>query len=159
MPYGPPSLNASGTLFPRRFVSINNSVDGGTNSATDWTATQSVTGQPIYGISQPGTEYGPETAADLGQAATSGKQFQVWGPGESQAWLEVSGLVTAGDYLISDASGRGVSLNLATLTATAIGYYFVGAIAYESQTLSAASGVSSTPIQVIVWPQVIPSPL
>lgn len=105
--YGPRFL-AGGTIMPFRFVRL----------SSPFTVIQA-TGltDRIIGISQPGTRQAPGTGGS-GEAALAGEPINVFGDGE-EALLELGGTVAVGDYLRSDASGRGVALTFTSGAGTA----------------------------------------
>lgn len=121
------SLTASGSISPSRFVA---------GSAAEWTGQQASTNVRVVGISQEGTVDAPGTGGSA-YAADDGDPFRVYGEGEDTV-LELGGTVSAFDYLKSDSSGKGVTVDL-----TATSTQNVGAIAYEN-------GVSGEKIKVKV---------
>jgi len=99
MPNTPPQLNARGDIRPFRFVSL--------DVSTDYGATESNANSEIIGVSQGGTREAPIPGASV-NAAESGDTFRIYGDGDI-CRLKIGGTVTAGDRLISDADGQGVS--------------------------------------------------
>jgi len=126
-----PSFVASGNISPSRFVAL--------STAQDFTVLQGTDVLVPFGVSQPGTQEAPGTAADSGYAATDGKVIKVYGPGET-ALLELGGTVTRGDWLKPDANGKGVTASIASATVI---YYGARAL---------RSGVSGEKVPVYVFP-------
>lgn len=118
------TYTASGNISPARFVAQVSGSDFRVFQATG-------TSKPI-GISQYGTIYAPGTDADLGYAGVDGKQLLIKNPGED-ALLTIGGVVSAGDFLVPDSSGRGVTASL-----TATGHQDIGAFALESSATTGA---------------------
>lgn len=120
------SFIATGTIQPARFVSMD------TTGGNLFSVIQSVLNDTkIIGISQPGSEDAPGTTGAASDAARSGASLQVYGPGDV-CLLEIgAGGITAGDWLESDANGKGITASLASATAV---YY--GAKALETAAAS-----------------------
>lgn len=122
---------ASGNIYPSRFVSI---VSGSRGYVAQATAST-----PVAGVSTEGTFYAPGTAADSGYAGVDTYPVPLKGPGRT-CLLKLGGTVSAGDRLVSDASGQGTKLDV-----TATGHQYIGAVALDN-------GVSGSLIRVQVWP-------
>ena len=88
------SYTASGNISPMRFVKL---VTG-----SDYTVAQCGANDSIIGVSQIFTQ-----SFDTVYAATDGNVVGVSDPTQVPL-LELGGLVSAGDYLNSDSSGKGV---------------------------------------------------
>jgi len=112
-------LTARGNIAPFRFVRVDTSSENGCVQAGDNT--------DIIGIAQGGTNK-PEVAGLISAqyAAENGQPVRVAGVG-AVTLLEVGGNVTAGQYLKSDANGKGVPV---ATTGTVIQNY--GAMALQS---------------------------
>jgi hypothetical protein len=95
----PASAIASAAIYPCRFV-IKDTTDSGQ-------VTQSGANGRVYGISQRDTRRTPYVET-LGRAAIAGEPVGVYLENE-ECLLELGGTVTAGDYLKSDADGKGVT--------------------------------------------------
>lgn len=91
-------FRAGGNVSPARFVKING----------EYTVTQCGAGEMPVGISQEYVRYAPGTAWDDTYAATSGQYLLVYQPGALCA-IDAGHTVTAGDFLKSDANGRGIT--------------------------------------------------
>lgn len=119
------SYVASGNIDQAVFV--------GAVSGNDFKCYQiaATSGKPI-GISQNASIYAPGTDADSGYAGVEGKTLRVFGPGE-EALLKIGGVVSAGDFLVPDSTGRGV---VASLTSTS--HQDIGAYALESSSTTNA---------------------
>lgn len=90
---------AGGNIAPSRFVVLGSA----------GTVTQAGAGTNVWGIAQPSTRNISLAGLDDGYAAVSGDVVNVYGPGDDECLLEVAGTVTAGQYLKSDADGKGVA--------------------------------------------------
>lgn len=88
------SYTSGGNISPSRFVAI--------SSGVDYTAIQCDASKEPVGISQKWLETYNAT-----YHATSGRPVSVLGVGAT-AFLELGGTVSAGDFLKSDADGKGV---------------------------------------------------
>jgi hypothetical protein len=97
-----PNYLAGGTISPCRFVTP--------DASNDTRVTQAVAGSPIAGISGASTET-PPTPSNTSYHATTGNPCRVHGSGE-QALLELGATVTRGQYLVSDANGKGIPFDL-----------------------------------------------
>lgn len=129
-----PNFIANGTIQPSRFVKLDTTAGKLFNVLQAAASTDST----LIGISQPGSFDPPGTTGSATDAARAGQELSVYSIGDV-CLLELGGTVTAGDYLMSDASGKGV---IATLTdGTTIRH--IGAKALES-------GVSGEKIRALV---------
>lgn len=117
-----PSFTAGGNISPSRFVSASGSFHVGQATGA--------TNAPI-GVSQAGVRRAPGTGLDDGYAAISGEGLRVFGVGET-CLIDTGDVVTAGQYLKSDANGRAVPVDTSLTT---LQYY--GARALETNTASA----------------------
>lgn len=108
---------AGGDIAPARFVKLH---------TTEGQAVQCGAGEAIFGISQPSTRRLALAGWDDGFAAKSGENVNIIGPGDDEGLLELGGTVTVGQYLKSDADGKGV--------AATTDKDFVGAQALQSGT-------------------------
>lgn len=111
------SFIAAGNIAPSRFVKQ--------TTTADHKVSQAGAGEALIGIAQKGSRNTPYSTLDDGFAAIAGEDLLVFQPGDT-APLELGGTVTVGDYLKSDASGKGV-------TASADGEHY-GARALEAGT-------------------------
>ena len=110
-----PQFFASGNIYPSRFVRISNA----------YRVQQTGNNGRIIGVSQSGTRRFPDTLnTNTGYAAISGEPVGVFGDGYAGVYLELGGNVTAGDFVKSDADGKGV-------TSTGAAADNVGAIALQ----------------------------
>lgn len=91
---------AGGNIAPSRFVKLDTTVGQ---------AVQCGAGEAIFGISQPSTRRLALSGWDDGYAAISGENINIIGPGDDEAHLELGGTVTHGQYIKSDADGKGVA--------------------------------------------------
>jgi len=107
---------ANGDIRPSRFVKIDATL---TTPNQGNRCLECDAGETPIGVSQKGTRYTPLTGLDNGFAASAGQGLQVYGLGQV-APLELGGTVAPGDYLKSDADGKGV--------AASVGEYY-GAVA------------------------------
>lgn len=120
----PPNLIAGGSIHPSRFVTI----DTGHND----TCAVATANAKIIGITMEGTNYPPLSDLSLdGHAADEGDYVKLYGLGDV-CLLEAGDVITAGDRLKSDSTGRGVPI---ATTGTTIQH--IGAIALEA---AAAAG-------------------
>lgn len=118
-----PVFKANGTIAPSVFVKIDTSADGYVIQATDGSSSH---GDVAIGISQPGMKRPPGVAgSDTTIAAEAADPILVYSLGDV-CLLTFGGTVTRGDYLKSDANGKGI-----TASTTADN---VGAIALQSGT-------------------------
>ncbi len=86
-------------IAPSRFVKL----------GTDGTVTQCGSNEDPYGISQPSTRNQALTGWDDGWAGVAnGPPINVFGPGDDEAPLELSGTVNTGELIKSDTNGTGV---------------------------------------------------
>ena len=131
MAIGSPHLLANGDIRPARFVKLTYG-DGGVAKAFEADANES----PI-GISQEGTNTAPIPGVTSDKAAEQGQGLQLHVEGE-ECLLELGGTVAVGNFVKSDADGKGVA---AATTGTDVQY--VGATALES-------GVAGNKIRVKV---------
>lgn len=104
--FGSFSKVAGGNIAPSRFVKLSTTAEG--------RVLQCGAGEAIYGISQPSVHNialsgGGFTTPDDGYAAVAGEMLNIYGPGDDTVMLELGGTVTVGDYLKSDADGKGVN--------------------------------------------------
>lgn len=117
---------ANGNIVPSRFISA--------DTTTDNRLVQTGANGKIVGVAGQGTRNTPyqSGAANLndGNIAIAGENFPWYGPTDT-CWLEVGGVVTAGDYLESDSQGRGVT--------SSVDGHFYGAIAQQSAPLGAGT--------------------
>ena len=116
-----PRYIAGGTIEPCRFVKADATGPFKVIQAAAIT-------DKIVGISQPGSHDAPGLSGSGTDAAVSGESINVLGLGE-EGLLELGGTVDEGDYLRSDANGKGVALAF-TFSGTATAFY--GARALEA---------------------------
>ena len=133
----PLSLVANGDIRPSRFVNLD------ATASDDHLSLEANANEKIVGISDDGTNYPPIEGLPGGVsitalAAEAGQAFKAHGHGTHGCLLELGGTVTAGDFLKSDADGKGVSI---ATSGTTLQRY--GAIALEG-------GASGGLIPVIV---------
>lgn len=96
------SYAPNGNISPNRFVKADTTTTGGY-------VVQAGAGDPVLGVSQPGTRQAPLSGLDDTYAGVAGgPHVEVATPGD-RTWLQTGGAVTWGDYLKSDSSGRGVT--------------------------------------------------
>src|SRR5262249_39352494 len=89
-------------IAPSRFVKRSTTADA--------QFLQAGAGDRIAGISQVGTRQTPYGGLDDGFCAIANENFHVFLPGvDKEAFLELGGTVSPGDYLKSDANGAGVT--------------------------------------------------
>lgn len=136
MPSRSPNFIASGNINPSVFVKV--------DPANNFAALQAGVGDQPVGVSQEGTRNPPGVLGSDGFAAHAGETLTVFGEG-FECLLTFGGNVTAGDYLVPDASGRGITL----VPATGLNKY--GAQALES-------GVLGEKRRVVVMNGVFKSP-
>lgn len=122
----PLAARANGTIRVSRFVKI--------DPADNNSIKEADANERIFGISHEGARVAPipEVTTDPGEAAQAGESCRVYYPGDGVdgrtcLLLIGSGGCTAGDYLKSDADGKGVAL-----AETAGSKEEVGAIALET---------------------------
>lgn len=95
------SFVADGNIYPSRFVKL-------TAASADGRVLACGAGERAYGISQKSTRRVPYVDSS-GYAAQVGEPIKVYDrPGEKCA-LELGGTVARGDFLKSDANGKGVT--------------------------------------------------
>lgn len=112
----PPVLKASGTIRQCRFVKISGNFTGAEADANE----------RVIGISYQSSRTAPlNDLAPTSDHAISGDQIQMYGVGDV-CLLEYGGTVTAGEYLKSDADGKGV-----TIASSGTTPQYVGAIALD----------------------------
>jgi hypothetical protein len=90
-------LQASGTIRSARFCKVSG----------DFTVAECDAGEKVIGVSQVGSKTAPIPSVTTPVAAESGDSLQLHGPG-ALCNLTLGGTVTAGDWLMSDADGKGV---------------------------------------------------
>lgn len=98
---GSTSLRATGNIYPSRFVKLDTSADS--------SVAQCGNDGKAFGISAEFKKGAPITNA-VAYAAESGDDLAVYTEGEI-CLLEYGGTVTRGDYLRSDANGKGVAID------------------------------------------------
>lgn len=122
-------LIAKGDITPSRFVKLDATagVDFGVLQAAAAT-------DRIFGVSQVGSRKFPSStgSADDALAAKNNETLEIFQDG-NECPLEIGAAVVPGDYLKSDASGRGIPMTFSENVAT-----FYGAVALEH---GAAAGV------------------
>lgn len=123
------SFIATGNVDACRFVKIDTAGDG--------KCAQASTNERPIGISEDGSRQAPGTAADDGHLAIATENVAIYGPGR-KCLLDIAGTVTAGTYLKSDSSGKGV----AALT--------TGTVVQEHGAVALQAGVSGQRILVEV---------
>src|SRR5262245_21897153 len=119
MPLTNPAFQATGDIFPSRFVKINGSHK----------VAQAGTNERAMGVSTEGTKFPPGSQGLSApyKAAEAGDNLTVYGDGDI-CLLEIgSGGVTAGDLLKSDTNGKGV-----TSPQTETSLVYIGAVALET---------------------------
>lgn len=94
------SFVANGTIRPSRFVKFDTSGPG--------LVLEADAGEAVVGISGPGTRFAPWDELDDGNHAVAGENCRVYQDGEKRVMLELGGTVDEGDWLKSDADGKGV---------------------------------------------------
>jgi hypothetical protein len=99
--FGSYSGRAGGNISPARFVKRSSS--SGESVITQCSASSD---QP-WGISQRSTRRMALSGWDDGYAAVSGDDINVFGPGDDECMLELSGTVATGGNIESDANGCG----------------------------------------------------
>lgn len=95
-----PPMVAGGNIAPSRFVKP--------STAAGNKCLQCGAGEMPIAISQRGTRNTPYSSLDDGYAAIAGESVHLYGNGET-ALLELGGTVSPGDFLKSDADGKGVT--------------------------------------------------
>ncbi len=100
------SLVAGGNINPSRFVTQ--------STTSDRVCTLSASGDKPIGISNPGSHLTPLLSFDDGFAAIAGEDLFVYDKDDSEAWLELGGTVTAGDFLKPDGSNTGKGITATT---------------------------------------------
>ncbi len=90
---------ASGDVFPARFV----------KQSGDFTFAQAVANDPLFGISQVGTNTAPIPGVTSDKAAVAGQHMRIHKPSE-RTLLQLGGTVVGGDRLKADADGKGVAI-------------------------------------------------
>ncbi len=108
------TYQASGNINPARFVAQ--------MPGSDFQVIQSTASTRPVGISHNGTQEAPGTDADAGFAATNGRLLRVYNTGE-EGYLELGGVVSAGDFLVSDSVGRGVTASLTSTSNQTLGAF------------------------------------
>ena len=126
----PINYTAGADIEPCRFVIHSTVADHTVIKGVDAAA-------PYAGISQEGAAAAPTSGSNT-RAGASGDPIRVYGNGE-ECTLELGGTATRGLMLISDATGKGVTVGSYSSSAV----QFVGAIALEA-------GVSGEKIRVRV---------
>jgi len=96
---GSTPLTAGGNIYPCRFVKYSD----------DYKVTQATANDPVFGISQMGTNVPPIPDVTSQYAAVSGQTLHVFQDGE-ECLLELAASLTAGTKLKSDANGKGVAV-------------------------------------------------
>jgi hypothetical protein len=103
------NAQANGNIYPSRFVSIDPAALG----AGDFKVIEDiVVAQPVFGVSQPGTDYPPLADSHVtvaGYAAIAGEQLLIYTDGD-ECTLELAGTVTAGDLLKANATTDGKAI-------------------------------------------------
>lgn len=98
--FGSYSKLANGNVSPCRFVKL----DSDQGRVVTCGA-----GENMYGISSPHTRRLALSGWDDGFAAVAGENLNIIGPGDDEGLLELGGTVTHGQYIKSDADGKGVA--------------------------------------------------
>lgn len=100
--FGSFSKLPGGNIYPARFVKLDGSNVG--------KALQCGAGEAVFGISTPHTRKFALSGYDDGYAGVDGDgAMNIIGPGDDEALLELGGTVTHGQYVKSDADGKGVA--------------------------------------------------
>lgn len=131
-----PNLRAGGTIQPATFVKV---------TTTDDTGVAAGSNDKVIGISGVGTKDPPGVTGSGTYHAQSGDGVELLGIGDIGLLLAGSGGWTAGDFLVSDASGQGITAPTSGSPAN------VGAIALET---TAASSYGR--VQVVIF-QMLPT--
>lgn len=97
----PGSFVAGGTIRPSRFVKFDTSGPGKVLEAD--------AGEAVVGISGMSTRWVGWDELDDGNHAVAGENCNVKQDGEKRVALELGGTVDEGDFLKSDADGKGVA--------------------------------------------------
>lgn len=90
---------ANGNIAPCRFVKL----------GTTGRVTQAGAGEQPFGVSGQGTRNAPYGSLDDGYHAIAGEDCEVHGPPEKDVSLDIGGTVAIGNFLKSDANGKGVA--------------------------------------------------
>lgn len=109
-------LIAGGTINPSRFCKLSTTLDN--------TVLECDANEPVVCISSESAQDAPIPGSGA-DAAVSGEAFKAYFPGDF-CLLELGGTVAPGDYLKSDADGKGV---VAAVTGTTMQH--VGAVAWQ----------------------------
>lgn len=96
-----PNLIAGGTIYPHRFVKV--------STAADNTALQGSANAAVIGISGVGTKDAPGVTGNT-YAAAAADPLEIFGLGDIPLLEAGSGGFTRGDWLKSDADGKGVPI-------------------------------------------------
>lgn len=108
-----PNFVANGNITMCRFVKV--------DTSGNQKVLQAGSNVDVVGIAQNFSDYAPIPSVATQYAAVAGEVIKVAGDGE-QALLEIgSGGCTAGDYLVSDTNGKGVSAATTGPTAQFVG--------------------------------------
>jgi len=92
----------AGDISPSRFVKLDPSNTG--------MVLQAGSNESVFGISSPTTRRMALTGWDDGLAGKLGDgAMNIIGPGDDEGLLEIAGTIAHGDYIKSDANGKGVS--------------------------------------------------
>jgi hypothetical protein len=92
-----------GNISPSRFVIL----------GTDGTVTQAGANGDVYGISQPSTRNQALTGWDDGYAGVAnGPPINIFGPGDDECPLELSGTVNTGEAIKADTNGTGIKASV-----------------------------------------------
>ena len=115
MPVGSPGLEfiANGTIQPSRFVKLDTTA--GKNFYVIQAAAAGDT--TVIGISQPGSYDPPGTTGAATDAARQGLPLMVYTLGDVCLLKAGTGGWTAGDFLVTDANGAGVTVTLSGTSA------------------------------------------
>lgn len=100
MPTQNPNYVAGGTIYPKRFVTL--------QTDADLTVEQSGADEQAVGVSGIGAKYAPIPEVTTNPHAEDGDQPVVHGAGE-EAYLTSGEAVAAGVYLKPDTNGKGVA--------------------------------------------------
>lgn len=91
---------ATGDIYPARFVKA---------GAGGFSVTQCGANDPVFGVSQFGTNGPPIPGVTFDKAATVGQTLRVHKPGE-QCFVQAGAAITSGNRLKADADGKGIPL-------------------------------------------------
>ena len=105
-----PNYMANGNILPSVFVQIDTAGTGQTANPAYSKVIAAASGSQPVGVSQAGTKYTPVTGVTDVNAAEAGDMVQVFGEGESQVLLLLTGSVAAGQLLKPDATGNGTAI-------------------------------------------------